>query len=79
MNMSYVKQIGEREWGWIYEYLNEFKDIYVCQEAHCRQCVEGVFWMARSGAQWRLLPAEYGSWNSAIPTICGLGEERHLV
>ena len=62
--MAYTKRIGESQWERIYEYLQEFTEIYVCNEEVCRRFVEGVFWLARSGSQWRLLPREYGSWNT---------------
>lgn len=62
--MSYEQRIGERQWRRIYEYLQGFSEIYVLNEAKSRRFVEAVFWMARSGAQWRLLPKEYGGWNT---------------
>ena len=29
-----------------------------------RRVLDGVFWMARTGAAWRDLPSEFGNWNS---------------
>jgi transposase len=31
--------------------------------------LEGVFWIARTGALWRDLPAEFGNWNSAFKRV----------
>ncbi len=59
--MDYIQRIGDSQWFRIYDYLLGFSEIYVKNEADCRRFVEGVFWMARSGSQWRLLPVEYGS------------------
>ena len=31
-----------------------------------RRYFEGMMWIARTGAQWRYLPEEYGKWNSVF-------------
>lgn len=38
-----------------------------CRPAeHNRPYFEGMMWIARTGAQWRHLPDEYGKWNSVF-------------
>ena len=38
-----------------------------CRPAHDnRPFFEGMMWIARTGAQWRHLPEEYGKWNSVF-------------
>ena len=60
---------------------------WVLMEPHClgktpdpgrtggdgRLFLEGVFWIARSGAQWRDIPGEFGTWMSSVKqTIRGI-------
>ena len=56
--------LTDDQWMKIREFLRQEPNAYVGQEAHCRRFVEAVKWISRSGAQWRLLPAEYRNWNS---------------
>jgi len=51
-------------WQTIYAFLKHHPGLYVGNEAKTRQFVEAIVWIVRSGAQWRLLPAAYGNWNS---------------
>ncbi len=61
--MSNVR-LPDNQWSKILVFLRQQQETYVGDEEACRRFIEGVLWMARSGAQWRLLPSEYGGWNT---------------
>ena len=57
-------EISEHQWTKLLEFLRSCPDLYVGREQNCRRYLEAILWMARSGAPWRLLPKEYGHWNT---------------
>ncbi|CAG0944912.1 hypothetical protein ANRL1_02020 [Anaerolineae bacterium] len=57
-------KLNDQEWKKIQAFLRSYPQVKVGSARECRRFVEGVLWIARSGAQWRLLPPEYGKWNS---------------
>jgi transposase len=61
--MSVVK-FTNHQWEKILSFLKTCPNIYIGQENDCRNYLEAVFWITRSGSQWRLLPSSYGNWNS---------------
>lgn len=52
------------QWLRILQFLRACPGIYVGREEDCRRFLTGILWMARTGAQWRALPKEYGQWNT---------------
>jgi transposase len=62
--MNQTITFREDQWSKILSFLRTCPGVYVGRERACRRFLEGVLWILRSGAQWRLLPKEYGHWNS---------------
>ena len=61
--MSVVK-LNDFQWEKILSFLKTCPNIYIGQENDCRNFLEAVLWMTRSGSQWRLLPKSFGNWNT---------------
>ena len=57
-------RFGDDQWDRVYQILRDLPGLYIRQEAATRRFVENVLWVARAGCAWRLLPEEYGAWNS---------------
>ena len=63
--MSTTK-LSDEQWVKVYTFLLECKHANNYGEENMRRFIEAVLWMTRVGGQWRVLPAEYGKWNSVF-------------
>ena len=57
-------ELRDDEWSRMLQFLRSCPGVYAGQDEGCQRFIEDVLWMARSDAQWRLLPESYGNWNS---------------
>ena len=68
--------LPDDQWTKMLSFLRGCEGIRVGSSSKTRRFVEAVLWILRSGAQWRLLPAEYGDWNAVYKRFrrwCKLG------
>ena len=56
--------LSDSQWSKIVGFLKTCPDIYTGQQTHLKRFIHAVLWITRSGSQWRLLPNQYGNWNS---------------
>ena len=56
--------ITNEAWGKMLVFFKSIKGIYVGKEGGLKIFLEAIYWIARTGAQWREVPEKYGNWNS---------------
>ena len=56
--------LSDSQWSKIVSFLKTCPDIYTGQQTDLKRFINAVLWITRSGSQWRLLPKQYGNWNS---------------
>lgn len=59
-------KLTDARWDTVRTFLLMHPRVSVGQPATCRRFLEAVLWVLRSGAPWRLLPADSGKWNSVF-------------
>ena len=70
-NMS-TFTLSDTQWSKIVGFLNTCPDIYTGQQTDLKRFIHAVLWITRSGSQWRLLPNQYGNWNSVYKRFAPL-------
>lgn len=53
-------------WIKMYKFFKQTNGIYVVTEMHLKNFIEAIYWIVRTGAQWRELPERYGHWNGVF-------------
>jgi transposase len=61
-----TRRLDDTKWTKIYAFLRLTPGIYTGNEQKTRLFIEAVYWIMRTGAPWRDLPAEFGQWNSVF-------------
>ena len=61
-NRNYPSDLTDKEWELIEPFIVKKKRRGPKSRTDLRQVVNAVFYLLRTGCQWRFLPKEYGNW-----------------
>lgn len=72
--------VSDDEWGFFERFIHAARRRNGRKAKDHRLVLDGIFWIARTGAPWRDLPEEFGKWSSVYRqfrrwTLAGLWED----
>ena len=72
--------MSDEEWAFFERFILSVRAPNGRKPRNHRRVLDGVFWIARTGAPWRDLPEEFGKWSSVYRqfrrwTLAGLWEQ----
>ena len=72
--------ISDEEWAFFERFILAVRAPNGRKPTNHRLVLDGIFWIARTGAPWRDLPGEFGKWSSVYRqfrrwTLAGLWED----
>lgn len=72
--------MSDEEWAFFERFILTARAPNGRRPTNHRLVLDGIFWIARTGAPWRHLPAEFGKWSSVYRqfrrwTLTGLWEQ----
>lgn len=72
--------MSDEEWRFFERFIQAVRAPNGRKPTNHRLVLDGIFWIARTGAPWRDLPEEFGKWSSVYRqfrrwTLAGLWEE----
>lgn len=56
--------ITDEAWTKMMIFFKKTKVMYIGPDRRLKTFIESIFWIARTGAQWREMPERYGKWNT---------------
>jgi hypothetical protein len=73
MRKTYPTDLSDEEWACIEPHLPTPKDPGRPRVHPLREILNAIFYIARSGCAWRLLPHEFAPWKTVFIIISGFG------
>ena len=62
--------MDDAEWAFFRDFIAAIRGRGGRPATDHRRVLDGIFWIARTGAQWRDLPEEFGKWSSVYRQFC---------